>query len=100
MRLTWKLALLIAIGVGAQLLINRHANDIDEAAFAFRVFVAHLNGKTAADPDTMDMANALWRRQMLRAGLTPIDTPTAAVDFEDEIGRALAVRVNASGAAN
>jgi hypothetical protein len=66
MRLTWKLALLLAIGVGTQYLLNRHADDIDEARFTLRVYVAHLCGGTAADPDVMDLAVELRDREYAR----------------------------------
>jgi hypothetical protein len=67
MRLTWKLALMLAIAVGAQILLVRYGGDLDEARFAVRVYVAHLCGGTAADAEVMDMAVELQDRQIARA---------------------------------
>jgi hypothetical protein len=67
MRLTWKLALMLAIAVGAQVLLTRYSGDLDEARFAIRVYAAHLCGGTAADADVMDMAVELQNRQVARA---------------------------------
>jgi hypothetical protein len=63
MRLMWKLALLLAIGVGTQYAILRWMPEIEEARFALRVYVAYLRGGTAADTDVMDLAVELRDRQ-------------------------------------
>ena len=93
MRLTWKLALLIAIAVGAQWLLNRHGGDLDESRFAIRVYVAHLCGGTAADRDVMDLAVDLHNRQIVRTEQVAAARQAATRQLEwDED----APRVNAS----
>src|SRR4051812_1394975 len=67
MRLIWKLALLLSIGVGTQYAILRWMPEIEEARFAFRVYVAYLRGGTAADTDVMDLAIELRDRQYEQA---------------------------------
>jgi hypothetical protein len=66
MRVTWKLALLVAIGIAAQVAIERYAAELDEAWFATRVFCAHACSGTAADPELMELATALEKRQNAR----------------------------------
>lgn len=97
MRLTWKLALVISIGVGAQMLISRYADDIDEAGFTYRVFVIHLCGGTVADPGVLEMADRLHRRKMARADYAParLNGPCLEDEFPDP-----PARVNASTGAN
>jgi hypothetical protein len=100
MRLTWKLALLLAIAVGAQWLLNRYAADLDEARFAIRVYVAHLCGGTAADTDVMDLAVDLHNRQIVRAERVATArhaaTQQQAWDEGDGQGFPVTSRVNAS----
>ena len=97
MRLTWKLAFIVAIGVGAQMLINRYADDIDEAVFALRVLVIHIRGGTVADPGVLELADDLLDRKLVRAGYFPAHPNDARL--EEEFREPLA-RVNASAAAN
>src|SRR5215210_7895078 len=56
MRLTWKLAVIVAIGVGIQLLLPRFVEEIDETQFAIRVLVAKWQGGSSGDPDVIALA--------------------------------------------
>lgn len=106
MRLMWKLALLVAIAVGAQMLLNRYGGDLDEARFAVCVYIAHLCGGTAADADVMDLAVALHDRQIARAQQLAATRRAATQQEqwdEDEIaadeGGVPVTRMNAAGPA-
>jgi hypothetical protein len=73
MRLTWKLAVIIAVGMGTQLLLPRFVDEIDETQFAIRVLVAKWQGGSSGDPDVMALAMQLQDRQWARyqAGRRP-----------------------------
>ena len=79
MRFYVKLVVMIAVGVGAQGLIERHEQDLDEAQFAARCFIGKLCGKENNDAELMDAANALHARHMKRVfGPGPAMTTFAA----------------------
>ena len=63
MRLIWKLALLLAIGVALQYAILRWTPEIEEARFALRAYASYLSGGTPADPEMMDLAIELRDRE-------------------------------------
>jgi len=90
MRLLWKLALLVTIGVGMQVAIERYESELDEAWFATRVFCAHARGGTAADPELIDLATALTKRQYAR-----IDPRLFAVPCQKPTTRPADVRQDA-----
>ena len=66
MRFAWKLLLLVTIGVGAQLLIERNEAEIDDAQFAARCFVAKMCGAENNDPQILREADALVARHLKR----------------------------------
>ena len=66
MRFMIKLALMIAMFVGMQALIQRNEQEIDEAQFAARCLIGKLCGRENNDAELMDAASALHSRQMKR----------------------------------
>ena len=66
MRFYVKLVVMIAVGVGAQGLIERHEQELDEAQFAMRCFIGKLRGKENNDVELMDAATALHSRHVTR----------------------------------
>jgi hypothetical protein len=68
MRFMIKLALMIAMFVGGQALIQRNEQEIDEAQFAARCLIGKLCGRENNDVELMDAASALQSRQMKRLG--------------------------------
>ena len=66
MRLYCKLAVVIAIGLGLHVLIQRHEGELDEAGFAMRVFSLYLRTGHTDHPELMDAALALEVRQTER----------------------------------
>jgi hypothetical protein len=68
MRFMIKLALMIAMFVGMQALIQRNEQEIDEAQFAARCLIGKLCGRENNDVELMDAASALQSRQMKRLG--------------------------------
>ena len=68
MRFMIKLALMIAMFVGGQALIQRNEQEIDEAQFAARCLIGKLRGRENNDVELMDAAMALRSRQMKRLG--------------------------------
>lgn len=67
MRILWKLSVIVLLGVAIQYTLARAAGEIDEAAFAFRVFVANLQGDRYDSSRLVDEAQRLFQRQCLRA---------------------------------
>ena len=68
MRFMIKLALMIAMFVGGQALIQRNEQEIDEAQFAARCLIGKLRGRENNDVELMDAAMALRSREMKRLG--------------------------------
>ena len=68
MRVLWKMSVIVLLGVGIQWGIGRWANDIDEAAFAFRVFCAGQAGVPFHDPELVGAAQRLFERRCRRSG--------------------------------
>ena len=68
MRFMIKLALMIAMFVGMQALIQRNEQEIDEAQFAARCLIGKLCGRENNDAELMDAAMSLRSRQMKRLG--------------------------------
>jgi hypothetical protein len=68
MRFMIKLALMTAMFVGGQALIQRNEQEIDEAQFAARCLIGKLCGRENNDVELMDAASALQSRQMKRLG--------------------------------
>jgi hypothetical protein len=68
MRFMVKLALMIAMFVGGQALIQRNEQEIDEAQFAARCLIGKLRGRENNDVELMDAAMALRSREMKRLG--------------------------------
>jgi len=75
MRVIWKFSVIVLMGVVIQCGIVRSANDIDEAAFVFRMLCATSAGVPHDDPELIDEAQRLFRRQCEREGFTQ---PSAA----------------------
>jgi hypothetical protein len=66
MRFMIKLALMIAMFVGMQALIQRNEQELDEAMFEGRCLVGKLCGRENNDVELMDAAMALRSRQVKR----------------------------------
>ena len=66
MRFMIKLALMIAMFVGIQALIQRNEQEIDQAQFAARCLIGKLCGRENNDVELMDAAMALRSRQIKR----------------------------------
>lgn len=71
MRIAWKLSIIVLLGILIQCGLIRAANEIDESAFAIRVFWATRAGMALDDPKLLDDAHRLIRRQRIRADATP-----------------------------
>ncbi len=68
MRVIWKLAVIVMMAVVLQYGLVRSANDIDDAAFVFRMLCATSAGVPYDDPELIDEAQRLFRRQCDRGG--------------------------------
>lgn len=66
MRFMIKLLLMVALGVAAQALIERHEQEIDDAQFAARCFLGKLCGRDNVDEELMDAAVELRSRELER----------------------------------
>jgi hypothetical protein len=68
MRVVWKFSVIVLVGVVIQCGLVRSANDIDEAAFVFRMFCAQRAGVPFDDPQLVEDAQRLLARQCKRDG--------------------------------
>jgi len=71
MRLVFKLAVVVLLGVLVQCGLVRFVGTLDEGLFVVRVMVAQAQGATLDDEMIMDEAVRLFERQCRRDGFTP-----------------------------
>jgi hypothetical protein len=71
MRLVFKLAAVVLLGVLAQWALVRFVGTLDEGFFIVRVMVAHAGGCQLDDEMIVDEALRLFERQCRRDGYIP-----------------------------
>ena len=66
MRAVWKFSVILLTAVCAQWFVQRGASQLDEAQFAVRAYLAHLQGQSPDDPRLLNAALDLHQRQCAR----------------------------------
>lgn len=90
MRIILKFSAVALVAVCCQLLLEIGLGPLDEAQFAARVYIAHLNDVPMDDPDLIDAGTRLIQRQLARdlPGYKPClpPAPRAIACAADEFG--------------